>query len=124
MTSVTELEQALNQAMLGGAFLDAFDQFYGDDVVMQENQGEPCRGKAANRERQGAFYSGVAQFHGVKLLGNAVAGDRSYSEWEFDFTFHGGARYTLAEVAVRRWEDGKVVHERFYWNQSGYPGAV
>ena len=68
-----------------------------------------------------AFYNSVGDFHAAKLIGSAVSGDRSYSEWEFDFTLRNGARVTLAEVCARRWRDGRVVFERFYWNQGAYP---
>jgi hypothetical protein len=33
----------------------------------------------------------------------------------FVATHKGGQRSKLNEVAVRRWKDGKVVHERFYY---------
>jgi hypothetical protein len=84
---------------------------------MQENASPPCAGKIANRKRQ-EYYGTVAECTGVRLLGSAVSGDQSYSEWEFDITFQ-GLSYKIAEVAVRKWREGKVVSERFYWNQAG-----
>ena len=44
-----------------------------------------------------------------------VEGDRSFSEWIFDVTFKDGTRMRNEQVAARRWKDGKVVHERFYY---------
>jgi hypothetical protein len=32
-------------------------------------------------------------------------------------TFKGGQRMKLEQVAVRRWKDGKIVKERFYYNK-------
>lgn len=49
--SVTELEQELNQALQDQKVLEAFEQFYAEDVIMQENSGESCSGKAANRPK-------------------------------------------------------------------------
>ena len=43
----------------------------------------------------------------MKLLASAVNGDTSFSEWEFDATYKGGARIKLNEVAVRRWKNGQ-----------------
>jgi hypothetical protein len=31
-----------------------------------------------------------------------------------DVTLKGVGRITMVQVAVRRWKDGKIVHERFY----------
>jgi hypothetical protein len=124
MLTVVELERQLNEALQHHRFMDAYESLYADDVAMQENTSAPTLGKATNRERQHAFYDSVAAFHECKLLGSAVAGDLAFSEWEFVFTLKSGVRFTLAEVAVRQWREGKVVHERFYWNQSTYPAAV
>ena len=57
------------------------------------------------------------RFHGAALLGSAVNGDRSYSEWEFDATYKGGHRVKLTQVAVRQWKNGQIVHERFYYSK-------
>ena len=113
--SISELDNQLNQQVLHGDILGAFDRFYADDVVMQENSEAPFVGKAENRKREEAFVASVEQFHGAKVLSAAVAGDVSFSEWEMDVTFKGGARMVLAQVAVRRWKNGKVAHERFYY---------
>jgi hypothetical protein len=115
--NVAQLDSALNLALLESRFEEAFETLYDENVIMQENASPPCAGKIANRKRQ-EYYGTVAECTGVRLLGSAVSGDQSYSEWEFDITFQ-GLSYKIAEVAVRKWREGKVVSERFYWNQAG-----
>jgi ketosteroid isomerase-like protein len=114
--SVAEQEKALNLIVLEGRILDAFDQFYAEDVVMQENNAAATAGKPANREREIQFLDSIEQFHGAQLLGSAAHGDRSYSEWLLDITFKGGVRVKLEQVAARRWRNGQITHERFYYN--------
>ena len=109
-------DTALNQMILEGKAMEAFEQFYADDVVMQENVAPPTVGKDANRKRELEFFASVEQFHGAKLLASAENGGVSFSEWEYDITFKGQPRTTLAQTAVRRWKDGKVAHERFYYS--------
>ena len=46
-----------------------------------------------------------------------VNGDLTYSEWEFDATYKGAGRIKQTQVSARRWKNGKVVHERFYYNK-------
>jgi ketosteroid isomerase-like protein len=122
--SVAEFERELNQALQDQKVLEAFDRFYADDVVMQDNSGEPCRGKAANCQRTLDWAQTVAQFHAARLIGSAVSGARAYSEWEYDVTYKNGMRYRMDEIAVRVWRDGKVVSERFYWDPAKYPYAL
>jgi len=38
----------------------------------------------------------------------------SFSEWTFDLPLKDGARATSRQVAVRRWSEGQVIHERFF----------
>jgi SnoaL-like domain len=116
--SVAALEQELNQLVLQGQILPAFDRFYAENVVMQENNSPASEGKAANRIREEQFVDSIAQFHHAALLGSATSGNRSFSEWVMDVTFKNGIRVKLEQVAVRQWEHGQVVHERFYYNAS------
>jgi ketosteroid isomerase-like protein len=115
--SVKSLDHELNQQILAGDIMGAFERFYADDVVMQENSETPRVGKEANRKAELAFLDSVEQFHGARLLGGAVEGDRSFSEWEIDVTYKGAGRFVLTQAAARTWRDGKVVYERFYYSK-------
>ncbi len=109
------LNRNLNQAILAGDIMNAFETYYADDVVMHENDSQPFTGKSVNRKREEDFVNSVQEFHEARLLGEAVNGDTSYSEWEYDLTFKSGIRTKLQQVAARRWKNGQVSHERFYY---------
>ena len=114
---IKKLDVELNQMILKGDILTAFDKFYAENCSLQENSAEPTVGFAANRAREEQFLASVDQWHGAELVGSAVDGDRSYSEWTLDATYKGAGRIKLAQVAARTWKDGKVVFERFYYNK-------
>lgn len=116
-STIQQLEQKLNDAVLAGKAMDAFEELYADDVVMQENSQPPTLGKDANRKREIEFFSSIEQFHGAQVLASAVNGDVSFSEWVMDVTFKGGQRYKLEQAVVRRWKNGKVAEERFYYGK-------
>lgn len=113
-TPKNESDPSLNQMILEGQALDAFEKYYADDIVMYEADQPPRKGKAINRQFEQEFFGAIAEFHGAELHGSAVQGDHSYSEWTFDFTLKDGTRVTNRQVAAREWRDGKVVSERFY----------
>jgi ketosteroid isomerase-like protein len=115
--TITALDAELNQVILEGRAMDAFEQYYADDVVMQENSDAPTVGKAANRERERAFLAAVETFHGVTLLASATEGEVSFGEWVLDVTFKGAERSPMHQVSVRRWRNGEVASERFYYNR-------
>ena len=118
MTDIAKLDAELNQTILSGQIMDAFEKFFHEDCVMQENTDEPTRGKDANRQRELDFLAAVEEVYGVELHASAVGDGVSFSEWVFDMTMKGGVRKNLTQVAVRRWQDGQVIHERFYYDSA------
>ena len=81
---------------------------------MQENTDPEYRGKAFTRTREQEFFASVEAWHGGKVLASGVGADVSLFEQETDVTLKGVGRITMTQLAVRRWRDGKIVHERFY----------
>jgi len=97
--------------------LDAIDEFYADDVSMQDNLDAPVVGKAANRERERAFFGGIT-VHQNRALSVAVDGDQAVIHWLFEFTGGDGKRYKLDQLAHQTWKDGRIVKERFYYDSA------
>lgn len=118
---IAALDAELNQMIATGKALEAFEKFYAEDCVMQENLDDPRRGKAACREYEVGFFSSIAEFKRGELHAAAVTGDRSYSEWTFACTFKDGSAIDNTQVSARTWKDGKVVHERFYYKPNFTP---
>ena len=116
-TDISAIDQELNQMILTGRALEAFDKFYADDVVMQENSEEPRAGKANNRKFEEEFFSTIASWNDGRVEASAISGDTSFSQWYMDVTFKNGYQYKATQVAVRKWKDGKIVHERFFYNK-------
>jgi len=115
MFQYAQQDAELNQMILSGQNMEAFERFYADDVVMQENNGEPTVGKAANRERELGVFAFVERFNEGRLLRSAGDGDTSFSEWSFDYVLKNGVHIRSTQIARRIWRDGKVVDERFFY---------
>jgi ketosteroid isomerase-like protein len=111
------LDARLNEMILTGRAMEGFEQLYADDVVMQENSEAPRVGKDVNRKAEEEFFAGLAEWHEGKLVASAVNGDTSFSEWYMDISLKNGMRMQSSQVAVRKWKNGKVVHERFFYNK-------
>jgi limonene-1,2-epoxide hydrolase len=104
--------------MIGeGKLLEAFDKYYADNIVMTEPRGTR-EGKATCREYEEQFLDSVQEFHGMEV--KAIAADEdagvSFHETTMDVTFKDGNRVNMEQVGVMRWENGKIIHERFYYN--------
>lgn len=101
--------------VLQGKAMEVFEKYYGEDVVMQENETPPTIGKAANRQRELDFFSKVVEFRGIEVKSVAYGEDVIISEWFVDYTQADWGKVTHDQVSVQKWKDGKVVHERFYY---------
>ena len=106
-----------------GKILEAFETFYADHVVMQENGGQPTVGKDANRAREEQFVAFVSEVHENKANTVVANGDSSAIHWNLEFTAADGKRYRYDQIALQQWENGKIVSERFFYNpQEGLVG--
>ena len=104
----------LQRHIAEGRILQAMAEFYGPELVMQENQQPPCVGLAANLERERAFVAAVREWKGSRVLASAIAGDTSFVESELHFVLQDGTEVRQAQVSRARWRDGRIVDERFY----------
>jgi hypothetical protein len=108
-------ERELNEMIVACRHAEAFEKFYADDCEMQENHDPPTCGKRANREREKRFFAMLDRFHSIELKASAVGDDVSFSEWRNEMTLEGHGRVVTEQTSVRRWRDGLVVKERFYY---------
>jgi hypothetical protein len=116
MKTVLEKISDLNDLVLQGKSLEAFEKYYHDDVVMQENENPPTIGKSENREREVAFYSAVTEFRGARPLKVSVGEGVSMVEWHYDYTHKDWGVKSYTQISVQEWRDGLIVREKFYYN--------
>jgi histidyl-tRNA synthetase len=70
----------------------------------------------AHEFEQRGIGSGIATAL-IRVLASAVNGDTTFSEWYMDINLKNGFHYQSTQVAIRQWKDGKIVHERFFYNK-------
>ena len=108
--NITELNDLIAQ----GRTMEAFEKFYHDDVVMQENDAEPMRGKDANREREEEFFA-AAKFRREEVLDVAIGDNVTMVRWAMDFTHKDWGERKYTQISVQHWSDGKIVREQFFY---------
>jgi hypothetical protein len=65
----------LNFLVTNGKLMDAFEKYYHDDVVMQENHNPGVKGKDFHRNRELEFLSNITEFRNASVDGLAVNGN-------------------------------------------------
>ncbi|NJK35543.1 MAG: nuclear transport factor 2 family protein [Oscillatoriales cyanobacterium SM2_2_1] len=111
---IEKLEE-IKTLVLSDKALEAFEKYYADDVVMQENAQPATVGKESNRQREQDFFAKLTEFRAAEVKAVAFGEDVIISEWFLDYTHAEWGTITHDQVSVQRWRDGKVVHECFYY---------
>lgn len=106
----------LNDLVLAGKPMEAFEKYYHDDVAMQENQLSPTISKEANRERELQFFSDVTEFRGAEVCGLAVGDSISYVTWHYNYTHRDWGVRNYTQVSVQQWKDGMIIREQFIYS--------
>lgn len=111
---LASLEAAVNDLTMQGKIIESIDQHYADNCVFTESDGSTRQSRQAEREHLVKFFDSLKSFDGAKLHGQSVGDDVSMSEWTFNMTGGDGNKIVWNEVLVRRWDDGKIVAEKYY----------
>jgi hypothetical protein len=97
-----------------GCFVEALQRFYHPAAIVWENQQKSRVGLDALIENEHLVLNAFSEVNG-RARQVVVDGDQVAIHWHFEFT-NDAARVSLDEVALQQWADGKIVHERFYYD--------
>jgi hypothetical protein len=105
----------LNDLVLQGKSLEAFEKYYHDEVIMQENESTPTIGKEANLQREKEFYASITEFRTARPLKITVGEGISMVQWHYDYTHKDWGVRNYSQVSVQEWQDGKIIKEQFFY---------
>jgi hypothetical protein len=106
----------LNRLVVEGKMMDAFEKYYHDDVVMQDNDLPPTVTKNANRKRELEFLNNISDFRSAQVKGLGVGDGISFVIWEYDYTHKEWGLKNYTQVSVQEWKDGKIINEKFIYS--------
>lgn len=108
-----DLDRQLNELIIQGKSAEAFEKFYDENVVAQENEDAERVGREPWARMRKELEPKIKKFD-ARVLSNAANGDVSFSEWEYNTEIEGMGTIHMVQVSVRRWKNGRVIRERFY----------
>jgi ketosteroid isomerase-like protein len=117
--TVLEIGKRLVEIVEAGDPSVAWNELYSDEIVSVEASGEEMRtvqGKEAIMAK-GQWFDQMFEVHSAKVLGPYPNGDSEFAiHLTYDVTHkESGNRFPINEVAVYEIADGKIVHEKFYY---------
>jgi hypothetical protein len=115
MANLKTLINELNSMVLEGKTMEAFEKFYADDVVMQENEQKPTVGKKENRKREEDFLNNLIDFRSARVLDVAVGDNVTMVKWAYDYTHKEWGTKDYTQIAVQHWRNGQIFKEQFFY---------
>ena len=97
-----------------GRFIEALQRYYHPSAVVWENRQQSRVGLDALIQNEHLVLNAFTAVEGRAAM-VLVDGDDVTINWRFAFS-NDSAQVSLDEVAVQQWQDGKIVHERFYYD--------
>lgn len=97
-----------------GRFIEALQRFYHPSAVVWENRQQSRTGLDALIQNEHLVLNAFTAVEGRAAM-VLVNGDDVTINWRFEFS-NDSAHVSLDEVAVQQWRDGKIMHERFYYD--------
>lgn len=115
----SQIEQSLNHLnnlVIEGKLINAFEMYYHDDIEMQENNLAPTVSKNGNRQRELEFLDNLVEFRKAQVKGMCVNGNLSFVIWEYDYTHKEWGVRNYIQVSIQQWKDNKIIKEIFIYN--------
>jgi len=76
---------------------------------------EVVSGKQNVWDKSKQWLDNVEEFHGGNISEPVVAGNHFSSKMDFDVTFKDRGRQQMEEICVYEVQNGKIVHEQFFY---------
>lgn len=98
----------------------AYQELYGKDCISLEMEGaqgfpQKSEGMEAIQKKGQMWNEMIENFHGMEIEGPIVAGNHFTASMKMDITMKGQPRRVDEEVGIFRVENGKIVHEQFFY---------
>jgi hypothetical protein len=115
--SIKEKMAEIIELTLKGKLDEIFATYYHEDVVRQENYEDPRVGRQFNLDYEKNAIARVDTWNKVEFRDVVVDEEKNISMvLQFIDVTVKGQRFKREEVAVQRWKDGLIIHEKFYYS--------
>ena len=108
----------LNFLIKEGRLSEAFENYYGEEVIIQVNGNSPILGKDANRKREMIFLQEIEKLNSEEIKSVTYGGAEnnvSMTEWAITIENKSGEKKIIYRVNVQHWKDDKIISEKLYF---------
>ena len=110
--------EKLNSLIKQGKIMEAFEKYYGEEVIIQVNGNPSVNGKDKNRKREMIFLQEIEKLNSTEIKSVTFGGvddNVSMTEWAINIENKDGEQKTIYRVNVQHWKDDKIINEKLYF---------
>lgn len=110
--------EKLNALIREGKIMEAFEKYYGEEVIIQVNGNPSLKGKNENRKREMIFLQEIEKLNSAEVKSVTFGGAEdnvSMTEWEISIENKKGEKKIIHRVNVQHWKDDKIINEKLYF---------
>ena len=111
---IKESCQRMDALVKQGQMANAVREFFAENALTSDYNGQTTASRDEMVAKMNGFVDAIARVNGIEYHGCLIDGDRSASEFTFDFGMKDGSRILWHEIILRRWQNGRVVHESYF----------
>ncbi|MDP3992092.1 MAG: nuclear transport factor 2 family protein [Nanoarchaeota archaeon] len=118
MAKLKNTVEKLNTLIKEGKIMEAFEKYYGDDVIIYVNGNAPVNGKDANRKREMIFLQEIEKLNSSEIKSVTFGGmdnNVSMTEWAIHIENKEGEKKTIYRVNVQHWKNDRIINEKLYF---------
>ena len=118
MTKLKNNVEELNVLIKEGRIMEAFEKYYGNEVIIQVNGNSPVTGKEQNRKREMIFLQEIEKLNSAEIKSVTFGGtddNVSMTEWAITIENKEGDQKIIHRVNVQHWKDDKIINEKLYF---------
>jgi len=103
-----------------GAHIQAIEEYYHQETMMQENTAAPRVGRDALVENEARALSRVSSVVSKCIGPIFVNGDHVVIRWYFQFERKDGMVRELEEIAYQQWRGERIQSEKFFYDPAQF----
>jgi predicted flap endonuclease-1-like 5' DNA nuclease len=107
---VTKLDKMVTEDKI----MQAFEDYFHDDVITYSSAGDRSEGKAQKRDFLHGFFENMNSIDEVTLHDTVIDDDKTFSDFTFKFTNKQNEELIWKEIIQRTWKDGLVTDEYYF----------
>jgi hypothetical protein len=89
--------------------------FMDESIISCENEDKPIVGLENYRIVARKFLDNISN-NSANLKNVIISDNISVCEWHYKFDHKEWGRWDKLQLSVQRWKNGKIIHERHYYN--------